>query len=584
MFDKMEVPVENGSDSTSIEKRVPSEFRRFSLASNKSNFNDSFIFNRLKISEVNADTTALICLLQSVGFRLKKFNKVSSVNELKKSNSNNELVRVTIECEASGMRADLEYRNPQCTCPKEDTKASLWNVSGSGKFLTGSSSSINNLVADEKFIESGSNLLPSLDKQTASQLGDSMAQLIFRVNNHGKHARQDGELEEDGGQAAETSFGLKSNSDGSFQDLSWSTSITRCHNQSEFCVRDEVKDRRFSLNPSLAKIIKTQPSEEKTTPVLMRQSTFEFKDAIGEPRKSPPKISSSPVTVCSSLGQVSLPSDEEGADNFKISTLLGKASFYLQKAQKLYSVKYINDECSSIDFSNSAGDDVFLKARNLSRSSSISSRRSSPVTVRKKNQSDSKSPSVAKTLMKPQFRRSLSTCSTASQQSSKYSSLRKPTSVSSVLTGVSPRTLNTIKHLTTPKLPPRAVSTGTPSSTQKLALEFAKRKTLLETSTSSKLAAPGTRTLLRPPTTSGARIAVPVKSKISRPANLSASASTSTEANEEKKTHLPSYSQGLRKKNSMSIIERDLINSNPTSVKDDGKKSFGYSTTFGLKK
>ncbi|CAG5092312.1 Protein of unknown function [Cotesia congregata] len=552
MFDKMEVPVENGSDSTSIEKRVPSEFRRFSLASNKSNFNDSFIFNRLKISEVNADTTALICLLQSVGFRLKKFNKVSSVNELKKSNSNNELVRVTIECEASGMRADLEYRNPQCTCPKEDTKASLWNVSGSGKFLTGSSSSINNLVADEKFIESGSNLLPSLDKQTASQLGDSMAQLIFRVNNHGKHARQDGELEEDGGQAAETSFGLK--------------------------------NRRFSLNPSLAKIIKTQPSEEKTTPVLMRQSTFEFKDAIGEPRKSPPKISSSPVTVCSSLGQVSLPSDEEGADNFKISTLLGKASFYLQKAQKLYSVKYINDECSSIDFSNSAGDDVFLKARNLSRSSSISSRRSSPVTVRKKNQSDSKSPSVAKTLMKPQFRRSLSTCSTASQQSSKYSSLRKPTSVSSVLTGVSPRTLNTIKHLTTPKLPPRAVSTGTPSSTQKLALEFAKRKTLLETSTSSKLAAPGTRTLLRPPTTSGARIAVPVKSKISRPANLSASASTSTEANEEKKTHLPSYSQGLRKKNSMSIIERDLINSNPTSVKDDGKKSFGYSTTFGLKK
>lgn len=249
MFDKMEAPVENGSDSISAENnsgktRVPCDFRRFSLASNKSNINDSFASTRLKNGEINADTTALICLLQSVGFQLKKFDKVSSVNELKKGNFNNELVRVTIECEASGMRADLEYRNSQCTCPKEDTKASLWNVSGSGTFLTGSSSSINSLVADEKFIESGSNLLPSLDKETISQLGDSMAQLIFRVNNHGKHARQDGELEEDGGQAAETSLGFQSNFDGSFQqsfqDLSWSTGITRCHTQPEFCISDEV--------------------------------------------------------------------------------------------------------------------------------------------------------------------------------------------------------------------------------------------------------------------------------------------------------------------------------------------------------
>ncbi|KAH0547191.1 uncharacterized protein LOC123268443 [Cotesia glomerata] len=581
MFDKMEARVENESDSTSIEKRASRDFRRFSLASNKSNINDSFLFNGLKNGEVNVDTTALICLLQSVGFQLKKFDKFSSVNELKKSNSNNELVRVTIECEASGMRADLEYRNPQCTCPKEDTKASLWNVSGSGTFLTGSSSSINNLVADEKFIESGSNLLPSLDKQTISQLGDSMAHLILRVNNHGKHARQDGELQEDGGQAAETSFGLKSNSDSSFQDLSWSTSVTRCHTQSEFCIRDEVKDRRFSLNPSLPKIVKTRLSEEKTASGLMRQSTFEFKDAIGEPRKSPPKISSSPVTVCSSLGQVSLSSDEEGVENFKISTLLGKASFYLERAHKLYSIKYINDECSSIDFSNAPGDDVFLKARNLSRSSSISSRRSSPVTVRKKNQSDNKSPSVAKTLMKPQIRRSLSTCSAASQQSSIYSSSRKPTTISSAFTGVSPRTLSYINQNATPKLPPRTLSTGTPSSTQKLALDFAKKKTIQ--ATSSKLAAPGTRAPPKPPT-SGARIVVPVRSRISHLANQSASASTSAGANEEKKTHLPSYSQGLRKRNSVSIIESDLKNNNPSPVKDGGKKSFGYSATFGLKK
>lgn len=103
----------------------------------------------------------------------------------------------------------------------------------------------------------------------------------------------------------------------------------------------------------MPRVLKTQPSEEKITPVLMRQSTFEFKDSIGEPRKSPPKILSSPVTVCSSLGQVSLPSDEEDAGNYNIGKCLRKASFYVERARRLYSTKYINDECSSIEFSNS---------------------------------------------------------------------------------------------------------------------------------------------------------------------------------------------------------------------------------------
>lgn len=201
----------------------------------------------------------------------------------------------------------------------------------------------------------------------------------------------------------------------------------------------------------------------------------------------------------------------------------------------------------------------------------------SPSTVRKKNQSDSKSPSVPKTLTKPEIRRSLSS-STAS------SSLRKPNSVSSVGTGVSPVTLVHIKQNATPNLPPRTRSTGTPSPTQRQALEFAQKRT--SQATSSKLAAPGTRALPKPSTTSGAKIAVPVASRISRLANQSATASTSAGANEEKKSYLPSYSQGLRKKNSMSFIESDLLkNSNPPSVnKDGGKKSFNYSANFGLKK
>lgn len=93
----------------------------------------------------------------------------------------------------------------------------------------------------------------------------------------------------------------------------------------------------------------------------MRQSTFELKDESNEPRSSPPKISSSPVTICSSLSQVSFPSDDGGeGDCFTLQDCLAKTAFYLDKARKICYMKNINDECSSIGFNSSQQGNYFF--------------------------------------------------------------------------------------------------------------------------------------------------------------------------------------------------------------------------------
>ncbi|XP_057321633.1 uncharacterized protein LOC130665319 [Microplitis mediator] len=479
----MDAYKENGSGlirSKFIDWMIKS-FNSTPLENNNNNNNDNLVSSQNR--ESNIDTTSLICLLQSIGFQLKKFDKIKSEF---KNNENN--VRVTIECDYSGFKADLEFKNSNCTCPQEDTNASMWNISGTGKFLSGSSTSIN----DDKFIESGSNLLPQLDKDLRTLIRDVLEQLILLINNYhkGDQDGDDGDGErQDGGQEIdaivdqlrdvkinleESNFELMSESKISYNSF-LESSFTRCRTAPEISKRESqsnikeespLNDSRRSLSQQLPQIVRTPSSLEKDNkaPSLMRQSTFELKNESNEPRSSPPKISSSPVTLCSSLSQVSFPSDDGGeGDCFTLQDCLNKAAFYLEKARKISCMKNINDECSSIGFNSSQQDDVFLKPRQLSRSSSL---RASPVTVRKAIRSECTSPSSLKPTLKPQVRRSIGNYN--------YSALKETSP--GMKTGVSPVTLSRIKQNTTPKLLPRTRSIGTPSPTLKLAIDVAKKR------------------------------------------------------------------------------------------------------------
>lgn len=223
-------------------------------SNNNNNNNDNLVINKNR--ESNKDTTSLICLLQSIGFQLKKFDKVKS-ELMNKNNESN--VRVTIECDHSGFKADLELKTQTCTCPQEDTNASMWNISGSGKLFSASSMSIN----DDKFIESGSNLLPQLDKDSSALIRDVLEQLIFLINNYRK-VDQDGDdgngERQDGGQEIEPIINelrdFKINlEENNFELMNESkinsfpeSSFTRCHTEPEMfkresqsSVKDEVK-------------------------------------------------------------------------------------------------------------------------------------------------------------------------------------------------------------------------------------------------------------------------------------------------------------------------------------------------------
>ncbi|XP_057329324.1 uncharacterized protein LOC130670129 isoform X2 [Microplitis mediator] len=213
----------------------------------------------------------------------------------------------------------------------------MWNISGTGKFLSGSSTSIN----DDKFIESGSNLLPQLDNDSSVFIRDVLEQFILLINNCGK-GDKDGDVErQDGGQEIdaivdelrdvkinleESNFELMSESKISYNSF-LESSFTRCRTVPEISKRE------------------SQSNIKEESPLNYSQQS------------SPQKISSSPVTLCSSLSQVSFPSDDGGEG--VCSTLqdcLNEAAFYLEKARKISCMKNINDECSSIGFNSSQQD------------------------------------------------------------------------------------------------------------------------------------------------------------------------------------------------------------------------------------
>lgn len=91
---------------------------------------------------------------------------------------------------------------------------------------------------------------------------------------------------------------------------------------------------------STRSVIKESTTDVSKKPKLSRQGTYELdeNESIDEPRPSPPKIASSPVLqqlLCTSLGQISLQSDEElvGLADYvvKAHQILDKAVNYILK-------------------------------------------------------------------------------------------------------------------------------------------------------------------------------------------------------------------------------------------------------------
>ncbi|XP_015110843.1 collagen alpha-1(XXVII) chain [Diachasma alloeum] len=277
------------------------------------------------------DVSNVVCLLQALGCQLREYEKRDDQGDELKSNS----MRIVLECGSSRMRAVLELDDVNCQClrPEDARDASLWSVCGTAP--TASCDSIN------KFEETGSNLLPSVSKDDRAMIRDVLYRLLNTINSKGDNPNRDSTL----------NLSISKNLERSPSPMDKSESFTRALTQPEiYRVREGNRgmstltqiapsDRRLSM--SVQNIVNlpliTRAPSTPTTPLFERQKTWDL-DTKGdaEPRPSPPKISSSPVVLsdlCSSLGQVSLQSEDE---NLSLAECLRRIKFYADKAQNFY--------------------------------------------------------------------------------------------------------------------------------------------------------------------------------------------------------------------------------------------------------
>ncbi|XP_003424539.2 uncharacterized protein LOC100678582 [Nasonia vitripennis] len=289
-----------------------------------------FYANATDNTSTKPDIPSIICLFQAIGFKLREFEKgdqlIPTSDPLKKEN-----VRITLECGSSKMIAVLETDDVTCQCPdtNEAKDGSFWSVSGTGPM----SSSMNNISRVE---ETGSNLLPDVPKDTMAVVRDVSHKLLKMINKDGDHNQN-------------------TDSSMNFPDACANNTITKSSEIHHGLVRSytdlydpNYKSRtsaRVTSNLVSAKfdstrsLIKDSATYLSKKPKLNRQGTYELdENENDEPRPSPPKIASSPVLhqlLCTSLGQLSLQSDEElvGLADYvvKAHQILDKAVNYILK-------------------------------------------------------------------------------------------------------------------------------------------------------------------------------------------------------------------------------------------------------------
>ncbi|KAK0089576.1 hypothetical protein PV326_004441 [Microctonus aethiopoides] len=299
------------------------------------------------------DITLLLCLLQSIGFQLRQFEKSNNEN-IESNNDNGASVKVQIECSTSKMKAILEYNDVKCQCPnsQDSDDASYWSVSGTAP--TGSMDSIN------RYEEAGSTLLPRLNKDTQHVIHDVIYSLLNIMKNNMQEHQNINNI---------NSFD-KNGKDCNkiYKTLGKSETFTRCYTQPEMpsSTQRSIKQNdsnnynlsnnlnRHSSNIDMTSIMKDpkipiitttpapadEPSEEPV-PSLLRQDTWdmELKSNENEPRPLLPQntySSNISTELSTSLGQVSLQSDDS---TYTLMECLKRARFFIEKAQTLQANK-----------------------------------------------------------------------------------------------------------------------------------------------------------------------------------------------------------------------------------------------------
>ncbi|XP_076654784.1 uncharacterized protein LOC143360100 [Halictus rubicundus] len=305
-------------------------------------------------SQSRLDVPILASFFQAIGFKLLSLdsnNCAKKKDETSSSTSEPGTLKVTIECGTSKMKAILKLGDVTCRCPNSDhvNDASFWSISGTAPL-----GSTDNIARNVE--ETGSNLLPTLPKDVIRVLRDVSQRLFETIT-----------CEPDMNRNIDTSLNVSRSSSASNDtkssqgNLRREIGVSRSYTQPEICLRNS---NRFSINekgndvrPSISQNASTsQPKKQ----VLERQRTWDIdidnRSVEGEPRPSPPKITSSPTVpdeLSQSLGQLSIVGEENSKN---LAEYIIGAKNNLEKALKMLTEKSVastdvsinQDDCASV--------------------------------------------------------------------------------------------------------------------------------------------------------------------------------------------------------------------------------------------
>lgn len=290
------------------------------------------------------DVATLASFLQAIGFKLLSFEKHDPLIPKKHENnvktSEQKVLRITIECDVSDMRAVLELGGITCQCPNPDhiKDASFWSVSGTGPI--GSTDNIG-----QKVEETGSNLLPRLSKDVSRVLRDVSYRLFETIA-----------CEPDVNRNTDINLNVSRTSNASYEPngsqniLKKDISVTRSYTQPEIRICANGTDSKCvpakqskDIN-SIAPVSRSSSPLQSNKPALQRQETWDINTETAsldeEPRASPPKLISTPAAIAElsqSLGQISLQSEIEHPKN--VTEYIIGAQQNLEKALKMLLTK-----------------------------------------------------------------------------------------------------------------------------------------------------------------------------------------------------------------------------------------------------
>ncbi|XP_011500088.1 PREDICTED: uncharacterized protein LOC105363961 [Ceratosolen solmsi marchali] len=280
-----------------------------------------FYSNLPENTSIKPDIPSIICLLQTIGFKLREFEKsdrlVHNKDSVKKKN-----IRITLECGSSKITAILDMDDIKCECPdnNETKDGSLWSITGTEP--VGSTESIN------KIEKTGSNLLPTMSKETMAVVRDVVHRLFKTINKN--NFNQNIDSSKNLSTSYKDVIGMKNTKNliRSYTDLY----------DKNYKSKNNTDIKKIRPNSKLVSSIDTQKLIPYK-PKLTRQDTYDIKveKENMEPRPSPRKttISSVPPEFSISLGDISIQSEEEIFDLteyvVKAYEILGKAVYSINK-------------------------------------------------------------------------------------------------------------------------------------------------------------------------------------------------------------------------------------------------------------